>query len=70
MHNKEILNRDELDEDEAKELLDRIRARLWIDVYLFDFKERGMLPRNLFQPKYGTRKELTPVGSKIDSFHC
>ena len=28
MHNKEILNRDELDEDEAKELLDRIRARL------------------------------------------
>ena len=56
MHNKEILNRDELDEDEAKELLDRIRARLWIDVYLSDFKERGMLPRNLFQPKYWDSK--------------
>ena len=56
MHNKEILNRDELDEDEAKELLDRIRARLWIDVYLSDFKERGMLPRNLFQPKYRDSK--------------
>ena len=56
MHNKEILNRDELDEDEAKELLDRIRARLWIDVYLSDFKERGMLPRNLFQSKYWDSK--------------